>query len=157
MSNVVPIHQEEAPTPAAPAPEKRKGVDARWGNKLGKSFTPVSRYLLHNAHRVKPDGMPNAKGLSPAEVMVVIHLFDHQWDERNAFPSLLTIAKRMSLSRRQVRDIVKRLEDLKLLSRLPGPPGGTNRYDLAPLKNRLEQMMDADVTANDKAELEEGE
>lgn len=153
MSNVVSIHQEEPSPVEEKATPTKKGVEARWGAKLGKSFTPISSYLLHNAFRVKPLDMPHAKGLSPSEVMVVIHLFDHQWGERNGYPSLLTIAKRMSLSRRQVRDIVKRLEDLKLLTRIPGPPGSTNRYDLAPLKKRLEALMAEEVDAADAAEL----
>ncbi len=150
-TNVVTLHP---PTEPLEDEKRKRGVDARWGARLGKHFTPISSYFLQNAYRLKPLGMPKAKGLSPSETLALVHLFDHQWDERDAYPSLQTIADRMSLSRRQVRDIMKRLEDLKLLTRIRGPLGGTNRYNLTPLKKRLEQLMDDDIAASDAAIFE---
>lgn len=155
-NNVVPLRADVELEQKEPKEQKSTRVAARWGTRLGKSFTPISRYFLHNAHRIKPAGMPNAKGLTPTESLVLIHLMDHKWDERDPYPALGTIAERMSLSRRQVRDTMKRLEDLGLISRVPSVRGGTNRIDMGKLLVQLEALMDEDVAATDAQELNAG-
>ena len=127
------------PTPAMPP----SGVARRLTPKLAeRGWAAVPSYLLANAHRIKPH--TGARGLNSSEVLFLIHLLDFKWREKDPFPTMGTLATRMSMSTRGVRDIAKRLEDLKLIKRIKAPHGGPNRYRLTQLFEKLEQMMEED-------------
>lgn len=140
--NVVPFPQGERPE----GEDKKhdRSVAARWTKRL-EHFVPVSEYFLKNYHR-----LGGSKGLSSAEVMVIIHLMDHKWDSRAPFPTVGLLAKRMGVTDRAVRTAVKTLEDLGLLKRVYAPHGGPNRYQLEGLFQTLEKMMDEDLKNQDQ-------
>lgn len=125
-------------TPTTPTD---RSVAARWTARLGARFCPVSSYFLANYHRLEP---PHVKALHPTEVLTIIHLLDFKWDERAPWPTVGTLAERMGLSSRAVRDATKSLEDRGLLRRAQKYDGGPNTYDLRQLFERLESMMDDD-------------
>ncbi len=120
-----------------------RSVDQRWTPRLARQFCPVSSFFLANYHRLRPHD--NAEGLNSSEAMVLIHIFDHKWDARAPWPTVNTIARRMGISDRQVRSILKRLEDLGYVRRDPFPNGGPNRYHMDGLISALEKMMDEDT------------
>lgn len=156
-ADVIPLHQNPSPEPPATPPPQRgdpnRKVAARWTPRLGEHFCAVSSYFLANYHRLKPhDG---ARGLNSSEVMLIVHLIDHKWDERAPYPSLKKIATRMGLDVRSVRGIVKRLEELGYLQRVLSQSGGPSKYKLEGLFAALEKLMDADVSARDQAEAAE--
>lgn len=120
-------------------------VSKRWTARLGTRFCVVSSYFLGNYHRLKAG--PGEPGLSSTEAMVVIHVMDFKWDEKHPFPTVGTLATRMGVSVRHVRDTLKALQDRGYLTRIPGARGGANRYDLDGLFKALETLMDADADA----------
>lgn len=140
------------PNPPATATAKKYSVDLVWTPKLAKRFTAVSAYFLANLHRI---GGPGSRGLTPSEAMVIIQLLSFKWDDRAPKPALRTIATRLGLSVRTVRDIVKRLEDLHLVQREHNSEGGCNRYHFDGLFAHLEQLMDSDANAADAAERDD--
>jgi DNA-binding transcriptional ArsR family regulator len=131
-------------TPAF-APSK---VAKRWTNRLGAHFCPVSTFFLENYHRLA--AAPGQPGLNSTEAMLVIHLVDFKWDERDPFPTVGTLATRMGLTPRHVRDTLKSLQERGYVDRIPGASGGRNRYDLRGLFDALEALMDADVQKRDE-------
>jgi DNA-binding MarR family transcriptional regulator len=128
---------------------KEYGIKAIWGDALGRSFTGVSNFFLENLHRIGPAG---AGGLTPTEAMVVIQLLSFKWGKEPPRPSLRTIATRLGLSVRTVRDTVKRLEELNLLRREYSSQGGCSRYHFDGLFRRLEALMAEAITKLDDAE-----
>lgn len=132
---------------AAAASRPAHAVDKRWTPALAKAFCPVSSYFLANYHRLKPN--PAASGLSSAEAMLVIQLMDYKWDESAPFPSLSTLAKRMGLSTRYVRETVKRLEDLGYLKRVARAFGGSNAIEFHGLFAALEKLQAEDAAMAD--------
>ena len=142
-----PTPSVAAPSEPARRPKPDRRPEVRWGQKLGSRFTPVSQFFLHNYYRLRPH--EGARGLSSTEVMVLIHLMDHKWDTRDPFPTLTLIAKRMDMKVRNVRDTVKRLEDLGYLTRIPSTNGGPNRYALNGLIVALEKLMAEDIAKTD--------
>ena len=81
--------------------------------------------------------------------MVIIHLVDHKWDERAPFPTVRTLATRMSLSVRGVRNALQTLESNGYVRREASATGGPNRYHLQGLFEALEQMMASDVASQE--------
>lgn len=75
-------------------------------------------------------------GLTPAEMLFAIHVWQHWWTERNPYPSLGTVAARMGVSRRQVRSYVHNLKAKGYLvvndRQAEGLGQVTNEYDFAP-------------------------
>lgn len=135
---------EEQPPAHAP----KYGVEQVWGPKLGKSFTAVSNFFLANAHR-----LANGNGLTPTEMLVVIQILSFKWSSQAPFPSLRSIATRMHLSVRTVRDTVRRLEGLGLVQRELNPNGGRSRYHFEGLFKQLEALMAQDIAAKDASEV----
>lgn len=140
--NVVPFPQGDRHE--VEAKKHDRSVAARWTKRL-EHFVPVSQYFLENYHR-----LGGSKGLSSAEVMVIIHLMNHKWDGRAPFPTVGLLAKRMGVTDRAVRTVVKTLEGLGLLQRVYAPHGGPNRYHLEGLFQALEKMMDEDLKSQDQ-------
>ncbi|MEQ9150888.1 MAG: helix-turn-helix domain-containing protein [Parvibaculum sp.] len=144
------------PIPSAPAltviespSDKNRRVEERWTPALAKSFCPVSSYFLENYHRLKPH--EGARGLNSTEAMLIVQMFDFKWDKAAPFPSLGTIARRMGISVRQVRDIVKRLEGLGYLKRVPRKYGGSNAIEFSGLFKALETLQSEDASTLDDA------
>lgn len=133
-------------------PERREdfSVAKRWTPRLAEKFTAVPNYLLHNIHRLKPEG---GRCLNGTEVVVLLQLASVRIGSRPPRIALTTVAKRMGVSTRTVREAVRTLEGLGYLRRIPDTNGGANRYDFTPLIEKLEAMMDDDA---DAAEQDEG-
>lgn len=129
-----------------PVPPKKYSVEKVWTPQLGRRFTAVSSYFLANMHRLGP---PGGVGLTPTEAMVIIQLFSFKWDERAPKPAMRTIAKRLGLAVRTVRETVRRLEGLGLVRRELNEEGGCSRYYFEGLFARLELLMKQDVAEDD--------
>lgn len=123
-------------------------VGKRWTERLGTPFCAVSSYFLEHYHRLASE--PGQRGLSSTEAMLVIQLMAYKWDERDPYPTVGTLAKRMGLTPRHVRDTLKTLQERGYVARVPRERGGANRYDLSGLFKALEAMMDADVQKRDE-------
>ena len=125
-------------------------VQARWTERLGKRFCPVSSVFLANYHRLRPH--ENARGLNSTEAMLVIQILDHKWTTKAPWPSVPTLAKRLGISTRAVRAALKSLEDGGWLRR-EYRNHGTNLFHFDGLFAALEALMDADnaqqAVAND--------
>jgi hypothetical protein len=122
-------------------------VERRWTKRLSGQFCPVSSYFLRNYHRLRPN--EGSQGLNNTEAMTLIQIMDHKWDERAPWPTVGALATRLGVSERTVRATIKRLEELKYIQREYAPHGGPNRYHLDGLFKALEEMMDADLAAQD--------
>ena len=135
--------------------KKTAGVEARWPGRLGveSGFVPVSSFFLANYHRIPHEG----GGLNSAEAMLIIQILDHKWDHRAPFPSLGTLAERMGISKRQVRNIIKSLEDLGLVKRVQTTKWSANRFHFDGLYEVLERLMDEQIAEADEADVEGGE
>jgi hypothetical protein len=112
------------------------GGQTVWGGYeglLGGGYTCLPNLLLERYAEL---------GLTPTEVMVIIHIWQHWWDRgRNPFPALGTIAARMGLSTRQVRHHIAAIRAKGLLTveerRVPGRGQVASAYVLTPLLEAL--------------------
>lgn len=90
-------------------------------------------------------------GLAPAEMMVIIHIWQYWWTTKNPFPALGTIAAKMGLTRRQVRHYVSGLKAkgyLRVMEReLPGLGQLTSEYDFTPLLEAIVTIARVDEAA----------
>lgn len=151
---------EAAERPRRRKPEREnvdRSVTTRWGSaRLGNQFTPVSAHFLEHYHRLAPFEK-GAAGLSSTEAMLIIHLMSFKWDVEAPYPTLKTLATRMGLSPRQIRSTLSRLEALGMLRREPAPksPVGANAYNLSPLFERLEALLDADERREERKRSQE--
>lgn len=126
--------------------EPRQGFKARWGEKLEPlGFCPVSSFFLKNYSTLLG---PNS-GLSPADAMLVIHILDHKWDDKDPFPTVKSLAAKMGVTPRSVRKRLQVLESLELIQRIPALSGGPNRYRFTGLIERLERLMAEEMDATD--------
>lgn len=94
---------------------------------LDAGFTTVPNLVLrHYAHL----------GITPAEMMFTIHVWEFWWTEREPYPALSTIAERMNMTRRNVRKYVQNLRDkgfLIVTERFDEHGQTTSEYDFSPL------------------------
>lgn len=94
-------------------------------------------------------------GISPAEMMFTIHMWQFRWTERDPYPSLTTIADKMDVSWRQAHRYANSLKDkgfLNIKSRQePGRGQVTSEYDFEPLI-RAVLKLDNDVHGNAEAD-----
>ena len=76
-------------------------------------------------------------GITPGEMMFIIHLWQYWWTEKDPYPSLKTIAAKMSVSRRQVSNYTQSLKTKQflLVHERQDPERGqvTSEYDFTPL------------------------
>ena len=122
-------------SPRNGAPSARRRVSERWSGALASGgWTPVPDFFLANYHRL---------GVSPIEAMTVLHLISHKWGADAPFPSVATIAQRMGLKASSVRAHLRQLEKKGVLKR-QYRVGTTNRFDLAGLFKKLEELADDD-------------
>lgn len=124
-----------------PPEEEKYAISKRWTPRLARSFVPISTYFLDNYHRLAPH--EGAKGLSSSEVMLIIHLMSHKWDEEAPYPSQETLATKMDLSDRRIRQLLSGLVDQGFL-RVENRPYQSNLHHLDPLFEALERLMDED-------------
>ena len=105
-------------------------IVARWGDELlDDGFTVLPNLILRYYAKL---------GMSPAEMMLVVHIVQFQWTEQNPYPSLPGVAERMGLSRRQVNNYVsslKRKGFLRVIQRTTAEGRqDTNEYDFTGLR-----------------------
>ena len=122
---------------------KSWAVEKVWTKKLGKKFTPVSKYFLENYHRLP---FP----ISATEFLFIVHLLKFKWDEAMPFPAIGTLAKNMLKSSTAVRAAARSLERKKYLKRHM-TRGRPNHFDLEPLFKAVEKLYDADNAAEAKS------
>ncbi len=96
--------------------------------------------VLQAGHTVIPNLVLNhysQLNISPGEFVLVVQLWSFAWTDRNPYPSLGTLAERMGVTRRQVRNYVHTLKAkglLKVTERSqPGRGQLTSEYDFSPL------------------------
>ncbi|MGE3075147.1 MAG: helix-turn-helix domain-containing protein [Dehalococcoidia bacterium] len=96
--------------------------------------------VLQAGHTVIPNLVLNhysQLNISPGEFVLVVQLWSFAWTDRNPYPSLGTLAERLGVSRRQVRNYVHTLKGkglLKVTERSqPGRGQLTSEYDFSPL------------------------
>lgn len=96
--------------------------------------------VLQAGHTVIPNLVLNhysQLNVSPGEFVLVVQLWSFAWTDRNPYPSLGTLAERMGVTRRQVRNYVHTLKAkglLKVTERSqPGRGQLTSEYDFSPL------------------------
>ena len=142
--NVIDFPANPPPPPPARARSSEFSVARRWSPRLAEKFTAIPNYLLHNIHRLRPEG---GRCLNGTEIVVLLQLASVRVSARSPRIALTTVAKRMGVSNRTVRQAVRTLEGLGYLRRIPDAHGGANRYDFTPLIEKLEAMMDADADA----------
>ena len=128
---------------------------ARWTPTLvADGFTPVSVYFLHNYHRLKSRPVKGVGGGSPAglnstEAMLIIQIMSHKWSDKAPFVTVANLCERMGLGDRQVRKVMKRLDELGFMSRrrLYGP----NSFYFDGLFAALEELYAEDSAKEQEA------
>lgn len=104
---------------------------------LDAGFTTVPNLVLrHYAHL----------GITPAEMMFTIHIWEFWWTEKEPYPALSTIADRMNMTRRNVRKYVQSLRDKGMLivtERFDNSGQTTSEYDFSPL---IRAVLDRSTT-----------
>ena len=101
---------------------------------LKPGYLVVPTVFLRNYSRLKPHR------LTHAEAVLVLHLMEFKWDSSAPFPSYDTLAKRMGISTKTVRRHAHNLEAKGFLKRVIRA-GNTNRFELAPLFDKLLQVV----------------
>lgn len=107
-----PENQEES-VDAGGAISKKSNLsnaEKKWGRQVIKSgFCIVPSILLKAQARLE---------LSPAQLAVLLHIADHWWDAAaKPFPGKAELAKRLSVTERQIQRIVADLEKAGLVRR----------------------------------------
>jgi Helix-turn-helix domain len=133
-------------------------ITVRFGNEiLQAGFTAVPNLVLDHYGTL---------GITSAEMMFVIHIWQYWWTEKNPYPSLQAIADRMATSRRQVRRYTESLKEKGLLRvnerRQPGLGQVSSEYDFAPLIEQVlhlaskENGARTEMTSPPRTEMTEG-
>lgn len=125
-------HEDERST------NKRGKIQLVWGSVLGRQFTAISTFFIHNYTRL---------GMSATEFAFVCQLMTFKWDERAPYPSLATIAARMGNDQRYLRKVCAKLQKRGLLHRELSKSGGPSKYHLNGLFTKLETLMKQDAAA----------
>lgn len=147
-------------TPQVPKQERDRSVQGRWGELLTSAgFAPVPSYFLRLYHKLQVCSGKRARPMNSTEAMIIIHLSDFKWDERDPWPSVGTIAERLGISVRSTREAMSTLEKAGLLTRKLSNRGETNRYNFKGLIVKLEEevLKEAINKLNDAHEDEEEE
>jgi len=104
-------------------------IHVRFGDEiLQHGFTTVPNLVLDHYSQL---------GISPSEMMFIIHVWQYWWTEKNPYPSLKSISSKMSISHRQMKNYVRSLKDKGYLivneRIVPGVGRLTSQYDFSPL------------------------
>jgi hypothetical protein len=130
-SNVVQLHKETDNT------ARRKALAAIWGNKVADhGYVGVPHVML---------AMQSRMGLNPTQTLVLLQLLDY-WRRPDSlpFPSIGMLATRIGLKERQLRRVLRELEDGGFVARgrrtlLRG--GQTSNYfDLTGLVKKVQAL-----------------
>ena len=78
--------------------------------------------------------------------MLVVHLMEFKWDDKNPYPSYKTLALRMGVSDKRVRRLAQSLEQKGYLKRKMRM-AMTNEFDLNPLFDVLAAAAEADLSS----------
>jgi hypothetical protein len=110
-------------------PDNGYKISVRFGDQvLQAGFTSVPNLVLNHYAEL---------GITPAEMMFTIHMWQFRWTERDPYPSLTTIADKMDVSWRQAHRYAKSLEQKGFLiinsRQEPGRGQVTSEYDFEPL------------------------
>src|SRR5215467_13534681 len=82
-------------------------IAVRFGDEvLRAGFTAVPNLVLNYYAQL---------GITPSELVFIIHVWQHWWSRNDPYPSLRTIAEKMDVSRRQAQNYVQSLKAKNLL------------------------------------------
>jgi|GEM_PF-2933194 len=123
-------------------------IAVRFGDQvLQAGFTSVPNLVLNHYAEL---------GITPAEMMFTIHMWQFRWTERDPYPSLMTIADKMDVSWRQAHRYAKSLQDkgfLNIKSRQePGRGQVTSEHDFEPL---IQAVLKFDGEPGNPGDLDE--
>lgn len=106
--------------------------------------------ILQAGHTAVPNLALNyysSLGISHAEMMFAIHIWQYWWTEREPYPALGTIALKMGISRRQARNYAQGLRRKGLLEvherHLPGRGQVTSEYNFTPFIEAIVRLANA--------------
>lgn len=121
---------------------------SKWGD-AGRSFQLLPDILFKRQ---------TALGLSATDMLVILNITMHWWySDQRPFPRTSTIAKRMGVEPRTVQRSLKKLSDLKLVTReKETAEDGSERIvcDLSGLVDRLEQFSATDPDYKVRAKID---
>jgi DNA replication protein DnaD len=84
-------------------------------------------------------------GITAAEMMFCLHIWQFWWRGADPYPSLATIAERMGIKHRQAQNYTKSLRDKGFLRTetriIDGVGKSTNEYDFEPLLNAIRDHL----------------
>lgn len=96
---------------------------------------PVTRAFLEAYPRLH---------ITASEALLLINLLAYKGRKEHAHPSIATLARRLGVEPRTVRNLARKLENRGLLVRIIRRQGHgraqTNLWDLSPLFQRLEEL-----------------
>jgi DNA replication protein len=104
-------------------------LSVRFGDELMQDgFTAIPNLVLDHYAEL---------GITPAEMLWTIHVWEYWWTRRDPYPSLTSIADKMGVSRRQSQRYAESLREKGFLEtnvRILGGVGqSTNEYDFTPM------------------------
>lgn len=111
-------------------------VAKRWTPKLAeRGFTPLANDFLD---------LYQDMGITNPQALFIIFLLRHKWSEADPFPGYRSIAARMGVEPRRVRQLAKELEAAGFIVRRARGEGSKTRarshsFDLKPLFQAVEQ------------------
>lgn len=111
-------------------------ISERWTKELlDWGFTPVVNVLIDNYTNL---------GINSQELILIVHLMRFKWDRNHPFPSYATLAAKMGLHPRRVKQVAKDLETKGFIERIERRAlqrSQTNLFDLTPLFEQLETIV----------------
>ena len=111
--------------------KNKYSFEKKWSSSIAKhGYTEVPNLILQY--------QPELKMTTP-ELRTLIAILSFKWDSKNPWPSNSSIGKRANTTSSTVRKHVSKLEEKGLLRRI-GRRGFTNKYDVSPLKEKLEEL-----------------
>lgn len=100
-----------------------------------RGWVPVTRAFLEAYPRLH---------ITASEALLLINLLAYKGRKEHAHPSIATLARRLGVEPRTVRNLARKLENRGLLLRIIRRQGHgraqTNLWDLSPLFQRLEEL-----------------
>ncbi len=116
-------------------------ITVRFGDAiLQEGFTTVPNLVLNHYARL---------GISPAEMMFTIHIWQHWWTEQDPYPSLKKISEKMNVTRRQASNYTQQLKNKGFLivrERYVEELGQvTSEYDFSPLIEAVINLTGSDT------------
>lgn len=114
----------------------KTSLEARWGAEvMAHGWVAIPTALLLVQGQLK---------LSANAMNVLLHLFSHWWGDGLVYPSQVTIATKMGVSKRTVQRAIAELLEAELIGRsktkLNSKFRGRNVYDLSPLVQKVKSI-----------------